>query len=746
MNRSFASLIKKEIFSLLISPSSIVSMLLFFLGTAVNFFIIEQFFTMDKGSSDLRFFFSIMPYVSILVIPSLTMNLWSGENDFIESIPFSSLNIILAKFISSSLFFSVSLLSTLIIPLGAHLFADIDNAQLLSGCIVMLICGLSYISLALCISLITKHQASSFLLTSLTLFILNTIHLIPLYIVIPDFISSIIRFISFAWHFDAAGKGILDTRDIFFYLECICIFLLLSVYIREKRKGLVYSAFLVFLYVSAFVLFFIVSSLYYLRIDTTKTKLFSVSPVSEQIISDAQENIQIRYYVSKELDHLYPQVRDIKDFLRAFTLSSKKVSLEIIDPFKENTIDTLSSLGVTSQQIQTVQANTTSFINVYSSIVIEYLNTHEVIPFLLSAASLEFDLVSRIMNQVYNAKKEVYILEGTELSLENDYSYVIPWLEFSGFKIKDFESLNVSLPDPHNPLIVIGSDFTDADVQSIEYFIINGGRALFFISGNTTSIIDWISSPKEPNALRSMLNYWGFSIEDGLLMDISNYRITMQSSEGNSYDYINYPLWVSILPQFVINHPITSSFSGMELYWASPLAVFSTDQSSITVIAQSSGQSFIQSPNSSTLYAENSVYVTDPYILKSMSYNAIEKKSWPVLAVLEGTVPGYYTPMRSSSTKIAVIPDQYSISNMVDYTNSGHNLDLMINILLYLTDEEELLNLKNKADTFYGLYKIQDDAVFTRTKRMVNLTVFVLFPALIVGVPLIILIRRKREL
>ncbi len=59
---------------------------------------------------------------------------------------------------------------------------------------------------------------------------------IPLYIPVSPYISSVIRFISFAWHFDAAGKGILDSRDIFFYLILITIFITLTVFIKEKRK------------------------------------------------------------------------------------------------------------------------------------------------------------------------------------------------------------------------------------------------------------------------------------------------------------------------------------------------------------------------------------------------------------------------------------------------------------------------------------------------------------------------------
>ena len=147
MKIKFGALIKKELFFMLISPSVYASILLFVIGSAVNFFIGEHFFTIGLGSSDLRFFFGFMPYVCILVIPSLTLNLWQHEHDS-DSLPYTSLHIILAKFTASSLFFTAALLISLIVPLCASFFADIDTAQLISGFSVMLLCVLSYISLA----------------------------------------------------------------------------------------------------------------------------------------------------------------------------------------------------------------------------------------------------------------------------------------------------------------------------------------------------------------------------------------------------------------------------------------------------------------------------------------------------------------------------------------------------------------------------------------------------------------------
>lgn len=742
MKNRFFPLLKKELFSLLLSPALYIALLVFVVGAAVNYFIVEQFFIIQTGSSDLRFFFSIMPYMSILVIPSLTMNLWATEGDFIDSTPFNSFELILTKWIATSVFFLIALILCIPIPLFVSFFADIDHSQLFAGFFVMFLCGICYVALSQCISLLFKNPIASFISSALLLFFVNSIHLIPLYISLPLPLSSIIQHISFSWHFDAAGKGILDSSDILFYLIFTFFFIILATFIRESRKGKKYSPFMLSQILIGVALLLINTSLFTIRIDLTESKLFSVSKVSEEIIDSINQPLQIRYYVSPELTQLYPQVRDVKEYLRAYSSKTKHIGLEIIDPEKEGSTELLDSLGLKSQQIQTSKGSTTSFVTVYSSIVLEYLNKFEVIPFLLSASSLEFDLTNRINQLLTTVKPSVYLYFGKNLSLESDYSYVVPWLEASGYSVILCNTDVSNLTDLKSPLIVFGSQVEDEQLISIESFIMKGGRALFCVSGNDTAIYsDWYSMPIENNNLLSMLSYWGFSIEEGLLMDIANYRITMQSSDGLSWDYINYPLWVSILPQYTYQHPITQGFSGLELYWASPMTIFSTEHSLVTPIITSSPLSFIQKP----IDDSSSFYVTDPYTLKKMSFSSEETYTQPVVAILEGSVSGYFSPNRSEKTAIIVIPDQWVFSNLVEYTNSAYNLDILVNSVLYLSHEEALLSIKNKENTLTSLYKITDNVIFNRLKNIAYIITLGLIPLCILLIPIAVFFYRRKK-
>ncbi|HPX27915.1 MAG TPA: hypothetical protein PLG87_14005, partial [Treponemataceae bacterium] len=140
---------------------------------------------------------------------------------------------------------------------------------------------------------------------------------------------------------------------------------------------------------------------------------------------------------------------------------------------------------------------------------------------------------------------------------------------------------------------------------------------------------------------------------------------------------------------------------------------------------------------------EENEFITDPYSLKSMSFSSLEKKSHPVLAVLEGTVPGYYSTLKSRFTRIAVIPDQYAVSNMVEYTNSAHNLDLLVNTIFYLSDNEQLLSLKNKKPSVYDVYKITEAETYEYSMNAVYIIIYIIIPCAVLSIPLFV--RRKKN-
>ena len=75
---------------------------------------------------------------------------------------------------------------------------------------------------------------------------------------------------------------------------------------------------------------------------------------------------------------------------------NKLISVKIVNPKEKSIENALSNLGIVSQQIQTTEENKTSFVQVYSSILLEYSGKYQTIPFLISTSELEYNLLTRI--------------------------------------------------------------------------------------------------------------------------------------------------------------------------------------------------------------------------------------------------------------------------------------------------------------------------------------------------------------
>ena len=152
-----------------------------------------------------------------------------------------------------------------------------------------------------------------------------------------------------------------------------------------------------FLWIVLATLIFLLSSLWYVRWDITQDKRFSLGDMSHQLLASVVEPLRITYYVSPELEELYPHARDVKDFLRLYSLANSQVQVQVRDPVKEGLENSLLQQGVFPHQIQATKGNSTQLVTVYSAVVLEYLNQLAVIPFAQTAEGLEYEMATRLM-------------------------------------------------------------------------------------------------------------------------------------------------------------------------------------------------------------------------------------------------------------------------------------------------------------------------------------------------------------
>lgn len=229
----------KELRLLLSKPPFYLATMLLTAGGGAQFFLGGLFFEQGLGTSDLNFFFSSIPFLSILAIPALTMGQWeSGGFLFDESLPLSENQLVVGKWLGAFTCSCLMLVPGIGVPITVSFFGSLDLAQFWAGYFGMALFMAAGCGLGVLLCSVSPGAVSAYLLSSVALAALNSIHLLPRYFSLPLWLGQLCQNLSFAWHFDSAGKGIIDSRDLVFYLVVtVALLKAASGILKTRRRG-----------------------------------------------------------------------------------------------------------------------------------------------------------------------------------------------------------------------------------------------------------------------------------------------------------------------------------------------------------------------------------------------------------------------------------------------------------------------------------------------------------------------------
>lgn len=750
------SLIKKDIFSHLISPHFYICALLLYLSCTLQIFFFNRFFVEGFGTSDLNVFFAMIPYVFSLIIPVLVLQV--SNREFENTFPISSYKIIISKLFSTEIMIFIMTLPLILVPIIVNFFGFVDVGQVFVAFIGILFYGFLAISVCLLLNELILSKPAFVAVSIIVLIGIDSIHLISLYIQSSNLISKLVNAFSFMWHYDSFSKGILDSRDVLYFVLSTTLILTIAYFINESKRGKKffdgkqkkYSIVVLLIFIFAFV----DSNKYFCRLDFTQNHQFSVSKYTKNNLKTAKEPIRITYYRSKELINRYPEVRDIYDYLKICASENSNIMFKLSDADKIENQEILSNLNVYPQQLQIVNNNKTEYINVYSAIVLEYLGRQKVIPFVLSTTSLEFELNLRFDELIHNKTHSVYLLCANEYEL-NDYNYL--QLVFENSNITTYAITKESLDylaeqlEIEIPLIIFGtSRLTPEQSSKIEAFILKGGKVICLTSKYSVAINgDWGITKNHQDNFIPVLENWGIIFEDKLVNDLANVRISFYSApEQNSdfeniqYEYVNYPQWISVLPQ-------ENTLQGFTMFWPSPIK----KTNSIEPLFYSSDYSWTVKEYDNTMIERTGKYfLSDPFTVSKYFINDSDftQEKSILGAKLKGSITGLYNFETQESPQLIVISDQYFAMNLLLELSSGgtsdfRNLDYLLNSILELNDEQELARLQNAGLKNITLYKLTEYESFTKTKNISLFIIFGIIPFLYILLAIIIFILRKQK-
>jgi ABC-2 type transport system permease protein len=228
---------KKEFKSYFISPIAYVFITVFLVIS--NFLFFQGFFL--NNQADMRGYFSLLPWIFLFFVPAVTMRSWSEEKkgrtlELLLTWPISDLEVVIGKFISAFAFLAVAIFASITIPITIMTLGTPDMGPIIGGYLGALLMGAAYLAIGLWISSHTENQIIAFIVGVVVTFVLFIISNPFVLMAVPNWMAPVLNYIGLGNHFESIERGVIDSRDILYYLSIVGFFLFLNVQSLGSRK------------------------------------------------------------------------------------------------------------------------------------------------------------------------------------------------------------------------------------------------------------------------------------------------------------------------------------------------------------------------------------------------------------------------------------------------------------------------------------------------------------------------------
>lgn len=233
--KNILTITRKELVSYFTTPVAYI-IIMVFLGITGWYFTNELFL---NGVITMRVVFGVIPFIFVIFIPILTMRSFAEEKkigtiELLLTRPITDFDIIIGKFLATLALTFFTLLPTVVYVITLSFLGPVDYGTILAAYIGLFLMAGVYISIGIFTSSLTENQIVAAILSFLFIFILYLLNYVLNYL--PSTVASVLQYISTSYHFASIQRGVLDSRDIIYYLSGITIFLFLTRLSLDKRK------------------------------------------------------------------------------------------------------------------------------------------------------------------------------------------------------------------------------------------------------------------------------------------------------------------------------------------------------------------------------------------------------------------------------------------------------------------------------------------------------------------------------
>ncbi len=386
---------RKEFSGFFASPAAFLFLGAFLAVTLFIVFWVETFFA--RNLADVRPLFHWMPVLLIFLVASLTMRAWSEErrSGTLESLltsPVAPWQLVFGKFFAGLALVAVALLLTLPLPITVAELGPLDWGPVFGGYVAALFLAAAYVAIGLYMSARTDNPIVALILTVVVCGLFYLLGSPTLTTLFGGPVGHLLALIGSGSRFESITRGVLDLRDLYYYLSIVGVFLALNLFALERLRwaGNPTTARhrLWFLLVGLTVANFVAANLWldqitWARADMTRGHIYSLSGATRRYLGELQEPLLIRgYFSAKTHPLLAPLVPQVKDLLEEYAVAAKgHVRVEFVDPHDDPQLaeQAAAKYAIKPVPFQVANRYQSSVVSSYFDILIAYGDQYQVL-------------------------------------------------------------------------------------------------------------------------------------------------------------------------------------------------------------------------------------------------------------------------------------------------------------------------------------------------------------------------------
>ena len=655
------------------------------------------------GIATLRPFFDMLPWLFAVFIPAMTMRALaeekrSGTLEWLLAHPLGEVEVIAGKFMGNWIFALIALAGSVPMAIGLLMVSEADAGIMVAQYVGAGLLAAQGVAVGLWASSLSRNQITAFMVAASASFFLVLIGTPVVLIGLPPALGAAVSGLSVMGHFGNVARGVVDLRDVIYFLSTTALFLVLAAghmsgnrlshgrgAYRRLRTGTVGL-------IGVVVVVNLLGGNIRGRLDLTSGGLYTLSDGSRTILRGLDDIVTLKLVVSDELPtELVPSLRDVRDLVSDLQRAAGGwLVVENLNPDDdEDSAAEARALGVSQNEFNVLRDDEFEVRRGWFGLALLYADEREVIPYINRSDDLEFRIVSSISTMTTVVKPKVTFLTGFGAesagvfpSLQQGLAdrYQVGAADVSGDTLPELDSRTTDI------VVLAGPDqeMPDDVIRLVRSYIEGGGAALFLLDNNQVS-------PESPTTIAVRTGLEGFLEDNGIRMDAgmaldysSNSTISM-GRQGIFNVVRPYPLWPIALRGD--DHSTTRDLNNLSVGWATAISV--TDSTRVHRLWVTSEAGGIQPPGG--LIMPEALSQPNPDDLETVTLAvAVESAS--------SGDPAGEEAATAAGGRMIVIGDVDFLQEQFVRSNP-QNLIFTANAIDWLAQDEALIDIRSKTRT-----------------------------------------------